>query len=277
MTFFNIVPRDEGFFADMSNAVPLRVIMDNGVNMTPGVNINVTELSHGYDHFYNTSSDVDVFKIKIVIKQTDMVKNETLIDWLDRIIRNMTQLYVSTDAIDIKDDNKTFIITKNQSRTQTTHKQTIWELEFRTYNPVNVFKYDNNNAGVLEALKKAKQHKNTANKTKSASSVNAKFKKCNYKNLVYKKKNNCIKYLQEILYKNKCLNKKHITGKYDKNTVNGVKKFQKKYNTKQKVKNTYTKTAFKMQHKKVNPKQLKKLIQETGKFDKTTFQILCKS
>ena len=231
MPFFNIVPRDEGFFADMSNAVPLRVIMDNGVNMTPGVNINVTELSHGYDHFYNTSSDVDVFKIKIAIKQDDMVKNETLTEWLDRIIRNMTPLYISTDAIDIKDDNKTFIITKNQSRTQTTHKQTIWELEFRTYNPVNVFQYDNNNAGVLEALKKAKQHQKKVNEARKASAINAKFKKCNYKNLVYSKKkktSKCVKYLQQILYRKKCLkNKKHINGWYDKNTVKAVKNFQK--------------------------------------------------
>lgn len=278
MSFFNIVPRDEGFLKDMSNAIPLNVIMEDGVSTTPDININVTELSKGYDNFYNTSGDGVNFKIKIIIRKTDKVKNDSLVDWLDKHIRAMTPFYISTDAIDLeKFQNKPFIIINNENRKQTYPNDTVWELEFRTYNQVIVHKFYNDNIGIKNALKKA-----TPNPY-------AKLKKCNYKDLVYsKKKKNvkCVKILQEVLYKKKFLKKKsYIDGWYNKVTKQAVKNFQISYNSKHLKAKTINGAIMTENGLVANPKTKgstvvklygsSKVLPTNGKVDKATWKALC--
>lgn len=240
MSFFNIVPRDEGFLSDMSNSVPLRVVRKDGVDVSPDININVDDLSKGYNNYYNTSSTNDNFNITILIKKTDKVKDTPLNEWLDKYIRAMTPFYINTDAIDINDDGNAFIIIKNPSRKQTNDKFTLWDLEFKKYTPVNVYKYANDNTGVQQAIKNAGKKKASTKTVK-----NAKLRKCSYKVLKYSKKKKvvaCVKYMQKVLVRNKCgLTKKQIDGWYGKETVKAVKKFQKKWNKKHtKVTKGYT-------------------------------------
>lgn len=242
--FFNIIPRDEAL-EDLSNAIPLRVVLGDGVEVSPDLRINVNQLSKGYDSFYNTSGKGDTFKISILIKRNDKVGDIPLTEYLDSLMRTMTPLLINTDAIDIKDgkDNQ-YIIIKNDSRKQTNTNHTVWDLEFKTYNPVNVFKYENNNAGVQSALAKAKQNKNKKKTTKSVK--NAKLRKCNYKTLVYSKKKkvvNCVKYMQQVLKNNKCYSGK-IDGWFGLDTKKAVQKFQKQYNKKNVLKFKTTQKGY---------------------------------
>ena len=279
MSFFNIVARDKEHLNNISKPVSLKVIMENGVVTTPDISINVSDLSKGYSHFYNTSGDGISFKISVIIDEDEKVGNTPLIKWLDNHIRNLTPFYITTDAVDIKNFvNKPFVIIKNDNRTQKYLKYSIWELEFKTYNQLNVFHFANNNAGIKEALWLA-----------SGGTPRYKLKKCGYKNLVYSKKKKyvkCVKYMQEILYKKKFLKKKYVNGWFGKHTKTAVKNFQKDYNKKHVKAKTINGVIKKGSMVKANKKTkgstivkiygINKVLPTNGKVDKLTWQALCK-
>ena len=302
MTFFSIVPRSVGFFENMSNAIKLKVIRDSGINTKPNLNINVTDMSKGYKHFYNSGSVGITFEIRVIINKDEKINGKSLLMVLDEYIRSMTPLLIKTDAIDIPtSENDSYIIVANDSRKQEYRNHTKWDLKFMTYTPVSVFKYANNNAGVLKAIKNAKQ----------ASAKNAKLRNCNYKVLKYSKKKKvvpCVKYMQEILYKKKLLAKKQVDGWFGKETKAAVKKFQKAYNKKNKIKfktvkkgangglvnvtagNVVTNTNNKFINVPSNTKiigatgkgatevkAISIVLRTDGKVDKTTWKVLCDS
>ncbi len=256
----------------------LRVIQSNGVQVTPDDNIKVTDLKKGnnkkrYKHFLNTGQGGITFKINVLIGKDEIWENSLFDNTLQRYVLNyprvtsilkqfydeMTVLSVVTDFIDVPDGN--YIITKNPSRTQSDRDYTVWELEFTTYRAVNTVRYANNNNAVKSAIAKAnkantKTTTTTAKKTtKSSSSKNAKLAKCALTQLKYTGKTQkvvqCVKYMQEVLYKKGYLTKRQVDGWYGPKTLNAVKKFQKKY------KKTYN-------------------LKVTGKMDKATLNAMCK-
>lgn len=277
MTFLNICPRDKVFLTNNKGAIPLRVLTSPGVDTTPDSNIIVSDLSKGYKHFYNNKSNGYTFSITVLIKKEDTFNGKPLTKVLDEYYRNSTPLLVHTDAIDVN-STSTYIITKNPSRKQTDKYTTLWELELTVYNSVSVFKFKNDNAGVRAALKK-----------------NSGLRKCNYKTLVYSKKKKtvkCVKYMQQILYKNKLLKKKYVNGWFGNHTKKAVKQFQKNYNKKHKktnIINTSNRGIIVREGKLIKGKQLKitpkntsnpkisKRLPVTGKVDKATWKALCNS
>lgn len=281
MGFFNICPRDKKYLNYSVGSIPLRVIRDNGIDMSPAVNIKVSNLNGDAKHFTNSSHKGGTFKIEVLIHRKDTLKgryhheytapslkniinktgksiknNPYIVDLNKKIVIDYTKDLPITTVLDyiirnmtpvlvttsaIDIPNGTYIITSNSSRKQTYKDTTIWELEFTTYSALNLYKYKNNNSAILKAIKKMKGSGNSTNKKK--------LKKCNYKTLKYSKKKKtvkCVKYLQKILKSYKFYSGK-IDGWFGKETVKAVKKFQKK-------------------------KKLKK----TGKINKKTFKALCK-
>ena len=226
---------------DHSKYLALRVDSDNGVNVVPDMDINITKLNKSgdvrFNHFFNNGYGGITFKIRVIIYKEDKWNNTDVIKQLHDWYKNMTPLDVVTEAIDVEDGQ--YIISKNPSRQQNKQTYTEWELEFTTYTPLALFKYKNDNTAVLNAINKAK----TAQKKKASSSkktLNTKLSKCNYKTLVYSKKKKivtCVKYLQQVLKKQKVYKGK-IDGWFGKDTKAAVKQFQKNYNKK----NVKTKT-----------------------------------
>lgn len=254
----------------------LRVIQNDGVQVTPFENVKVSDLKKGkdnklYKHFLNTGDAGITFKIKIIIGRNDVwhigLKDKTgkyILDTpnvttiLKKFYNEMTVLNIVTDFIDIPNGN--YIITKNPARTQSHENYTVWELEFTTYRAINNVKYANNNSAVTNAIAKAKKanakktSKSNTKTTKSASSKNSKLAKCSLNQLKYSKKKKvitCVKYMQNVLYKKGYLSKKQVDGWYGDKTLAAVKKFQKKY------------------QKKYN-------LKVTGKIDKNTLNAMCK-
>lgn len=250
----------------------LRVIQEGGVEVNPTESIKVTNLKKGkdntlYKQFLNLGDGGITFKIKVKIHKDDIWNmtffedrpgQEKVTYVLKRFYTEMTVLNVVTDFIDVPDGN--YIITKNPSRVQSFSDYTEWELEFTTYKAINTFKYKNNNTAVKNAIanaNKANQKKTTTtakkNTTKKASTKNAKLAKCTLNQLKYSKKSKvvtCVKYMQEVLYKQGYLTKKQIDGWYGPKTLAAVKKFQKKYKKKYGLK-------------------------ETGNIDKKTLEAMC--
>lgn len=252
-----------------SEYLPLKVVQSSGVEVTPRVNINVTDLNKKgsvlYKHFYNNTGHNDItFKVDVIIKRNErwkcalytMYKGKSINDiksWavttvLKEWIRNSVPLYIVSSAIDIPDGN--YVITGNPTRKQTYDGTTTWTLEFTTFDPLNLAVYKNNNVAIKKALAKQKN-------AKSNSSKNAKFKKCKLSALKYSKKKKtvtCVKYMQAILYKKGCLKtKSQIDGWYGKVTAGAVTQFQKKYKKKYKLK-----------------------VTSGTKVDKATFNAMCK-
>ena len=158
-----------------------------------------------------------------------------VIDVLKQWIKNMHPVKVVTKAIDIP--NGTYIITKNPKRKQDLHSHTVWELEFTTFNAMNLALYKTSTSRIKQAIKKANKKAKTG---KSASTYKSKLKKCKLKEMKYSKKQKkvkCVEYMQTVLYKKGFLKSKNqIDGWYGKVTVGAVKEFQKTYKKKYKLK-----------------------------------------
>lgn len=308
-TFISVMPNGDG----SNGFLRLRIVQDKGIEVTPDVKINVTDLNLGTDgkrfkHFLSHGDGGIVFKIQVLIKKSDTFgknsyegKNKVF-NVLKGWIASSKILNVATNAIDIPPG--TYIITNNSKRVQNFNDYTIWELEFMTFKPLNVVKFKNDNSTVLDAINKAKKAQKSS---KSKSTTKSKLSKCKRSTLVYSKKKKvvaCVKYLQKVLKQ-----KKFYTGKIDgwfgKSTLTAVKNFQKKWN-KTHVKTTTTNkingtlvsspnlvtnfndpniklpagvTLAKPNTNKgatiVTVKGLNKILPTNGKIDSYTFKALC--
>lgn len=304
MSFMGLMDFASSNNKNANNYLTLRIGIDDGVNVIPDMEVNLTKLNKTSNttqtHFFNTGYGGITFKVVAFIKyatarsgsvkniiheKTDMWNNRPVKDVLHDWFINMVPLSVVTDAVDIPDG--TYIITKNPSRKQNKQGLTVWELEFTTYTPLNLFRYKNTNTNVLNALKKNKaKHTNSSKKKKK----NEKLAKCNYKTLKYSKKKKiikCVKYMQQVLYKKKYLTKKQVDGWFGKETTKAVKRFQKAYNKKHVKTTTISGTvkngAIVTANKKtggvtiVKPKGINKILPTNGKVDKATFNALIKA
>ena len=253
------------------------------MSVTPDLNITVSDLNKNkkgslLKHFYNRGYGGITLKVEVIIFRDDTVSVSDgegtfkVLDVLKYCIENMIPLMVTTPAIDVP--NGLYIVTGNSSRVQTYENSTVWELEFKTYNPVTVYQYVNNNTRVQNAIAKSKAKKaanstpkwvnkatkgksakkTTAKKTtKTASTTSSKLAKCSLKNLKYsktKKTSDCVKLMQTIL-KKKGFYTGATDGWFGSMTTSAVKKFQTKY------KKTYK-------------------LKTNGQVDKATLQALCK-
>ena len=244
MSFFTITTAKE--ISNGSTPIPLKVIQDNGVDVTPELNITVNDLNNGNKQFLNKGYGGLSFKINVIINKNDKIGNSYVTDKLHEWMTSMTPVYVVTEAIDIT--NGRYIISENSSRKQTYRDNTVWSLEFIEFKGINIKKYKNNNSYINKAKKnyakaKAKAKKQAQAKAKASKKAKAnsttknKLKKCKLTNLKYGlKKSNCVKYMQTVLYKKGYLTKKQIDGWFGPKTKNALKKFQKKYKKKYKLK-----------------------------------------
>ncbi|WP_458454426.1 peptidoglycan-binding domain-containing protein [Methanobrevibacter sp.] len=262
MSFFNIAPRDVNYLEYQVEGLSLKVIQGDGVDATPDIRINQTELNKGYTQYWNGTGNGLEFKVNVIIKSDETVdaksavaldnwyvidmktgiqtpKNPTwiydgetvkVLDILDYWIRNMIPLMVTTEAIDVK--NGLYIITENGSRKQTYEDYTVWSLTFRKYESIPKVVFKGSTAGV----EKAKKNYNTAKAQKkkvATKKTNAqKLYACDIGVLKYSKKKKvvtCVKYLQAVLINKKCLanKKENKDGWFGKETLKAVKKFQK--------------------------------------------------
>lgn len=299
-TFLNIMPNGD----NSNGSLALRIVQDKGFEVTPDVKLDVTDLNldskgERFKHFLSHGDGGIVFKIQVLIKKNDMFANREVSKVLRDWIAQSKVLNVVTNAIDIKDD--TYLITNNSKRVQNFNDYSLWDLEFMTFKRLNVVKYKNNNASVLDAINKAKK----AN-SKSKNATQSKLSKCKRSTLVYSKQKKvvtCVKYLQKVLKSKKFYSGK-IDGWYGKETLKAVKKFQKKYNkthvkttTINKMKGLFVpasnipknvtdpnqllagKTLGKVSSNKsatiVTVKGMNKMLPTNGKIDKDTFKALC--
>ena len=260
---------------DVNDYLHLRVDQSKGIDTIPDMAINITDLNKSgntlYKQFFNNGYGGITFKATIIIKKEDKWNNKPVKDVLHNWFINMSPIAVVTDALDVPDGQ--YIISKNPARKQTFIDSTVWELEFTTYTPLRLYKYKNDNSAVLKALQKAKQAQKSKNKK---ATVNVNLSKCDYKVLVYSKKKKtvkCVKYMQEVLYKNSLLSKKQIDGWYGKETKKAVKKFQQKYNKTHKI----TINVKSGQKLPTGKKLLSKRLDVTGKVDKATWKALCRA
>lgn len=74
MAFFNICPRSKTYMEYAFGPIPLRVIYNNGVTLTPDFNVNVTDLNNGYKHFKVNNGKGDTFKLQVLIHRDDVVR-----------------------------------------------------------------------------------------------------------------------------------------------------------------------------------------------------------
>ena len=74
MAFFNICPRSKTYMEYAFGPIPLRVIYNNGVTLTPDFNVNITDLNNGYKHFKVNNGKGDTFKLQVIIHKEDVVQ-----------------------------------------------------------------------------------------------------------------------------------------------------------------------------------------------------------
>ena len=291
--FLTIIPREHTYTRYESlyersvtytvEPIPLNVVKSSGVDMTPDVKVNVTDLNDGYKMFLNVSGKGDKFKVQAifdenvtvhaegdmaintnytpsgVINSIHLVREFRVLELLDYWFKNRTTFSVVTRAVDIPDG--LYKVTGNPSRKQTFEGYTIWEIEFTRFEKLTWGYFKNDNAGVTQAKKryensKKKNSKSTQTKTTKAkqSSMQKKLQKCTLCKIKYTKNSDntciCTMYMQKVL-EQKGFYKSTVDGWFGTKTTEAVKKFQKKY------KKTYKLTV-------------------NGKVDKATLNAICK-
>jgi len=212
MAFINLIPRDKSYTDSkhtyrIDNAIPLRVVMDDNVEMTPDVNIKVTDLSKGQKQFVNASGKGDRYNITILVHDDDTFVGTwtsrfkpslsqrgpngaavwvdhfdypttlNVVDLLDWIIRSMLVVTLTSDNNEALIPNGAYIITKNPHRTQNyKNGYSLWELEFTKYTDVVESKYVKTSKGATKAINayNKKQQKKKNGTTKKNSTTKAK-------------------------------------------------------------------------------------------------------
>ena len=73
MGFFNICPRDKKYLDYNCGDIPLKVIQDDGIEITPDFKVNITDLNKGHKHFQAVNGRGDKFKISVIIHKDDEI------------------------------------------------------------------------------------------------------------------------------------------------------------------------------------------------------------
>ena len=231
MAFINLIPRDKSYTDSehtyrIDNAIPLRVVKDDGVDMAPDVNIKVTDLSKGEKQFVNASGKGDKYNITILVHDDDTFVGTwthrfkpsygaggpngqaiitdhfdypttlKVVDLLDWIIRNMLVVTLTSDNNDALIPNGAYIITKNPHRVQNyKNGYSLWELEFTKYTDTVSSVYNKVTTAATKAInaynkkknKKTSKKTTTTTKAKQSSSLNSQLKKCKVSQMKYSK------------------------------------------------------------------------------------------
>ena len=204
MAFLNIVPYDKQYMDFNVESIPLRIVYGDGVDYSPDVKVNVSDLNNGEKTFTNVSGKCDSFRVKVLVNKDDTfqgkLETETerqygyyrgaygwygggtkvsfkqfnLSEALDYWIRNGVTFLVTSDgdAVDIQDGR--YIVTGNSSRKQSARGgYSVWDLEFTKYiSEIEtgwLVQTGNAKAAVKAYEKqKAKKKKNSSSKTSKA-------------------------------------------------------------------------------------------------------------
>lgn len=280
MAFINLIPRDKSYTDSehtyrIDDAIQLRVVKDDGVDMTPDVNIKVTDLSKGEKQFVNASGKGDRYNITILVHEDDTFVGTwtyrfgpsyglgpggkiiitdhfdypttlNVVDLLDWIIRNMLVVTLTSDNNEALIPNGAYIITDNPHRVQNyKNGYSLWELEFTKYTDTVSSVYNKVTTAATKAIKayNKKKSKKTSKKTttttkaKQSSSLNSQLKKCKVSQMKYSKTKKVTSCVKTL---QKYLNKKGkgnlaVDGWYGNATLKAVKKFQTDFKKKYKL------------------------------------------
>lgn len=118
------------------DGVPLKVILNNGFSVTPGIDIKETEMlkqtwSGNAPTFYFNSGNHGVeFEISCIMKASYRYDDYTVMDYIDSRHKYLVPVTVVTDALDVP-NNKYIVQVK--SKTQKYNNFSIWKLKFHEY------------------------------------------------------------------------------------------------------------------------------------------------
>ena len=118
------------------DGIALKVIMNNGFTVTPGIDIKETDMlkqtfSGNAPVFYFNSGNHGVeFEISCLMKASYRHDNYTVMDYIDSRHKYLIPVTVVTDALDVP-NNKYIVQVKN--KTQKDHNFSIWKLKFHEY------------------------------------------------------------------------------------------------------------------------------------------------
>lgn len=201
--------------------------------------------------FTDNGEDGVTFKVSTIIKDPAVIK--TLDNWyINKKVLNI--VFEPSIDLTLLNNQTRWIMFEAKSRKQTTYDYTKWDITFRTYNP---------------PAKVTFQKNKLQNRTTATYKLEHQCK--SLKNLKYGKKNDCVKYMNQILVSSKCLSK--VT----KTTTKKNKKGKKVKVKKKVVSNEYNKKTVKALKKfagKWNKKKLKPSLKKNGKVNKNMFKAL---
>lgn len=280
MAFINLIPREKEYVDSehsyrIDAEIPLRVVRDDGVEMSPDVNIKVTDLSKGQKQFVNASGKGDKYSITVLVHEDDTFTGTwtkwfnpsyspgpggkiivtdhfdyptslKVVDLLDWCIRSMKIVLLTSDDEKALIPNGDYIITDNPHRTQNFKDgYSLWELEFTKYTGTVASKYNKVTTAATKAINaynkkkstKTTKKSNTTTKAKQSSTLNSQLKKCKVSQMKYSKTKKVTSCVKTL---QKYLNKKGkgnlaVDGWYGNATKKAVKKFQTDFKKKYKL------------------------------------------
>ena len=118
------------------DGIPLKVIMNNGFTVTPGIDIKETDMlkqtfsGNAPVFYFNQGNHGIEFEISCIMKASYRYDDYTVMDYIDSRHKYLTPVTIVTDALDVP-NNKYIVQVKN--KTQKDHNFSIWKLKFHEY------------------------------------------------------------------------------------------------------------------------------------------------
>ncbi len=118
------------------DGIALKVIMNNGFTVTPGIDIKETDMlkqtfsGNAPVFYFNSGNHGAEFEISCIMKASYRYQNYTVMDYIDSRHKYLIPVTVVTDALDVP-NNKYIVQVKN--KTQKDHNFSIWKLKFHEY------------------------------------------------------------------------------------------------------------------------------------------------
>lgn len=112
------------------NGIPLRIIQSDGVDVDPQTNVKVTPLhanpgEKAQNHIYDAGASGKKISVSVLVRDSDMVDEMTLSEYLEEISEKLTTFTVVTEARDIP--NGEYFVLECKMK-QEYHNESEWSI-----------------------------------------------------------------------------------------------------------------------------------------------------
>ena len=123
MSFFRMCPRDYVYNNHVYDDIPLKVIQDDGIDISPDFKVDITDLNKGYKHFNAKAGHGTSFKISVIIHKNQKIRG------IRNTRKQVSKSEIEKEYVEVTIDGELMVFEKenlvNQELTTVWHYQNV--------------------------------------------------------------------------------------------------------------------------------------------------------